>query len=66
MSFNLCNLPPADKAQIEVEEVDKAAAYAVWKERNGHLATAELDSSAFKGHELEAFTKAVRKYRTPR
>jgi|GEM_PF-5784936 len=34
MSFNLCNLPPAEKALIEV---DKAAAYAVWKERNGHL-----------------------------
>lgn len=60
MSFNLCNLPPAEKALIEV---DKAAAYAVWKERNGHLATAELDSSAFKDHELEVFTKALAKYR---
>jgi DNA polymerase-3 subunit theta len=36
---------------------------AVWKERNGHLATAELDSSPFKGHELEVFTKALAKYR---
>lgn len=60
MSFNLCNLPPAEKALIEV---DKAAAYAVWKERNGKLATAELDSSAFKDHELEVFTKALAKYR---
>ncbi|MGL6427997.1 DUF3283 family protein [Aeromonas hydrophila] len=59
MSFNLCNLPPAEKALIEV---DKAAAYAV-KERNGHLATAELDRSAFKDHELEVFTKALAKYR---
>ena len=42
MSFNLCNLPPAEKALIEV---GKAAAYAVWKERNGKLATAELDSN---------------------
>lgn len=60
MSFNLCNLPPAEKALIEV---DKAAAYAVWKERNGKLATAELDSSSFKDHELEVFTKALAKYR---
>ncbi|WP_234704040.1 DUF3283 family protein [Aeromonas caviae] len=30
MSFNLCKLPPAEKALIEV---DKAAAYAVWKEQ---------------------------------
>ena len=61
MSFNRCNLPPAEKALIEV---DKAAAYAVWKERNGKLATAELDSSAFKGHELEVFTQALAKYRS--
>lgn len=60
MSFNLCNLPPAEK---ELIEVDKAAAYALWKERNGHLATAELDSNAFKGYQLEAFTKALAKYR---
>ena len=39
MSFNLCDLPPEEKALIEV---DKAAAYVVWKERNGKLATAEL------------------------
>ncbi|HDZ8929243.1 TPA: DUF3283 family protein [Aeromonas dhakensis] len=60
MSFNLCKLPPAEKALIEV---DKTAAYAVWKERNGKLATAELDSSAFTGHQLEVFTKALAKYR---
>ncbi len=60
MSFNLCDLPPEEKALIEV---DKAAAYAVWKERNGKLATAELDSSAFSDHQLEVFTKALVKYR---
>lgn len=60
MSFNLCDLPREEKALIEV---DKAAAYAVWKERNGKLATAELDSSAFTGHQLEVFTKALVKYR---
>ena len=60
MSFNLCDLPPEEKALIEV---DKAAAYAVWKERNGKLATAELDSSSFIGHQLEVFTKALVKYR---
>ncbi|MBV7413598.1 DUF3283 family protein [Aeromonas sp. sif2433] len=32
MSFNLCSLPPAKKVLIKV---DKAAAYAVWKERIG-------------------------------
>ncbi|MFM4810217.1 hypothetical protein [Aeromonas hydrophila] len=36
---------------------------AVWKERNGKLATAELDSSAFTGHQLEVFTKSLVKYR---
>lgn len=61
MSFNLCDLPREEKALIEV---DKAAAYAVWKERNGKLATAELDCSAFTGHQLEVFTKALAKYRT--
>jgi len=61
MSINLCNLPAE---QQELIEVDKAAAYAVWKERNGKLATAELDSSAFSGHQLEAFTQALTKYRT--
>jgi DNA polymerase III subunit theta len=45
MSFNLCDLLPDDKALIEV---DKAAAYAVWKERNGQLAKAEMDGGAFK------------------
>ena len=60
MSFNLCDLPREEKALIEV---DKAAAYAVWKERNGKLATAELDSSAFTGYQLEVFTKALAKYR---
>ncbi|MBM0439308.1 MULTISPECIES: DUF3283 family protein [Aeromonas] len=35
MSHNLCALP---KEQQERVEVEKAAAYAVWKERNGQLA----------------------------
>ncbi|MGL5307065.1 MAG: DUF3283 family protein [Aeromonas veronii] len=35
MRHNLCALP---KEQQERVEVEKAAAYAVWKERNGQLA----------------------------
>lgn len=31
MSFNLCSLPKEEQEKVEVE---KAAAYAVWKERN--------------------------------
>lgn len=50
MSVNLCDLPPAEKARIEV-----------WKEHNGKLATAELDSSAFTYHQLETLTKAQQK-----
>lgn len=34
MSFNLCSLP---KEQQESIEVEKAAAYAVWKERNPEI-----------------------------
>jgi DNA polymerase III subunit theta len=60
MSFNLCDLLPDDKALIEV---DKAAAYAVWKERNGQLAKAEMDGGAFKDHHMEVFIKALAKYR---
>ena len=41
MSHNLCALP---KEQQERVEVEKAAAYAVWKERNGHLASAESEA----------------------
>ena len=34
------------------------------KNATASTCTAELDSSAFKGHELEAFTQALAKYRT--
>ncbi|WP_429102248.1 DUF3283 family protein [Aeromonas rivipollensis] len=60
MSFNLCDLSPEQK---ELIEVDKAAAYAVWKERNGKLPSAEMGGVAFTGHQLEVFTKALVKYR---
>lgn len=45
MSHNLCALP---KEQQERVEVEKAAAYAVWKERNGYLASAESEASQHK------------------
>ena len=60
MSHNLCDLPPDQK---ELIEVDKAAAYAVGKERNGKLPSAEMDGVAFTGHQLDVFSKALAKYR---
>ncbi|MFZ5381346.1 DUF3283 family protein, partial [Aeromonas hydrophila] len=46
MSHSLCALP---KEQQERVEVEKAAAYAVWKERNGHLASAESEANQHQG-----------------
>ncbi|RKJ87899.1 DUF3283 family protein [Aeromonas veronii] len=53
MSHNLCALP---KEQQERVEVEKAAAYAVWKERNGHLASAESEASLNKGERAAIFS----------
>ena len=43
---NLCALPKEQEARVEVE---KAAAYAVWKERNGHLASAKSEANQHQG-----------------
>lgn len=60
IGHNLCTLP---KEQQERGEVEKAAAYAVWKERNGHLATAESESSLHKGELGSYFLEQVGKYK---
>ena len=60
MSHNLCALP---KEQQERVEVEKAAAYAVWKERNGHLASAESEASLHKGELGSYFLEQVSRYK---
>ncbi|MFM5724505.1 DUF3283 family protein [Aeromonas allosaccharophila] len=60
MSHNLCALP---KEQQERAEVEKAAAYAVWKERNGHLASAESEASLHKGELGSYFLEQVSRYK---
>ncbi|WP_348685748.1 hypothetical protein [Aeromonas bestiarum] len=58
MSHNLCARP---KEQQERVEVEKAAAYAVWTERNGHLASAESEANQHQG-ELGCVPKVVEKW----
>jgi DNA polymerase-3 subunit theta len=60
MSLNLCTLPQEQQEQVEVE---KAAAYAVWKERNGHLANAESEASQHKGELGSYFLEQVSRYK---
>ena len=46
MSHNLCSLLPEQQERVEVE---KAAAYAVWKERNPEIKTpAESEAGNYK------------------
>ncbi|MFM5214634.1 hypothetical protein ACET5Y_20560 [Aeromonas veronii] len=58
MSRNLCALP-----QEQQEQVEKAAAYAVWKERNDHLASAKSEASQHKGELGSYFLEQVGKYK---
>lgn len=60
MSNHLCALP---KEQQERVEVEKAAAYAVWKERNGHLASAKSEASQHKGELSSYFLEQVSRYK---
>ena len=61
MSFNICSLPPE---QQELVEVEKAAAYAVWKERNPDIKTpAESEASNYKGEMQAYFLQQVERYR---
>ncbi|MGN5078460.1 DUF3283 family protein [Aeromonas veronii] len=58
MSHNLCALPKEQQ-----ERVEKAAAYAVWKERNGHLASAESEASQHEGELGSYFLEQVSRYK---
>lgn len=60
ISHDLCALP---KEQQERVEVEKAAAYAVWKESNGHLASAESEASQHQGELNSYFLEQVARYK---
>lgn len=61
MSFNLCNLKPEQQERVEVE---KAAAYAVWKERNPEIKIpAESEAGNYKGEMQAYFLQQVERYR---
>ncbi|GAA4493532.1 DUF3283 family protein [Pseudaeromonas paramecii] len=59
--MNLCDLPEEEQALIET---DKAAAYAVWKERKGDHAKAEEDLKTIPEPLHATFLDAVKKYRS--
>lgn len=58
--FNLSALP---KEEADLIEVDKAAAYAVWKERKGDLAKAEEDIKLVDDKYHTQFLDGLTKYR---
>lgn len=58
--FNLSALPKEAQDLIEVE---KAAAYAVWKERTGALAKAEEDIKSVDDKYHSQFVAGLTKYR---
>lgn len=58
--FNLSALP---KEEQELIEVDKAAAYAVWKERKGDLLKAEEDIKSVDEQYHAQFLAGLTKYR---
>ena len=64
MSFNLCILPKEEQEKVEVE---KAAAYAVWKERNPEIKQpAESEAGNYKGEMQAYFLQQVERYRKVR
>ncbi|MCZ0752568.1 DUF3283 family protein [Aeromonas enteropelogenes] len=61
MSHNLCSLTPEQQERVEVE---KAAAYAVWKEQNPDIKTpAESEASNYQGEMQAYFLQQVERYR---
>lgn len=61
MSFNLCVLPKVEQEKVEIE---KAAAYAVWKERNPEIKVpAESEAGNYKGEMQTYFLQQVERYR---
>lgn len=64
MSFNLCTLSKEEQEKVEVE---KAAAYAVWKERNPEIKQpAESEAGNYKGEMQAYFLQQVERYRKVR
>ncbi|WP_247651389.1 DUF3283 family protein [Aeromonas hydrophila] len=64
MSYNLCSLSKDDQEKVEVE---KAAAYAVWKERNPEIKIpAESEAGNYKGEMQTYFLQQVDRYRKVR
>jgi len=61
MSFNLCTLPKEEQEKVEIE---KAAAYAVWKESNPEIRQpAESEAGNYKGEMQAYFLQQVERYR---
>ena len=61
MSHNLCNSPPDQQERVEVK---KAAAYAIWKERNPEIKTpAESEAGNYKGETQAYFLQQVERNR---
>ncbi len=61
MSFNLCVLP---KDEQEIVEMEKAGAYAVWKERSPEVRQpAESEAGNYKGEMQAYFLQQVECYR---
>ncbi|CAJ1846973.1 DUF3283 family protein [Aeromonas hydrophila] len=64
MSYNLCSLSKDDQEKVEVE---KAASYAVWKERNPEIKIpAESGAGNYKGEMQTYFLQQVDRYRKVR
>ncbi len=60
MTYNICLLPKEDQERIEV---DKAAAYAVFKEKAGEIGSAEMDAINIKPDFLDFFRQRIKSYR---
>ncbi|WP_323943729.1 hypothetical protein [Aeromonas hydrophila] len=60
MSHNLCALPKELQERVEVEQY---RVLAVWKERNGHLTSAESEANQHQGELDRYFLEQVARYK---
>jgi len=63
MGNQVLNLSALPKEEQDLVEVDKAAAYAVWKERKGDLLKAEEDIKSVDEQYRAQFLAGLTKYR---
>ncbi len=63
MGNQVLNLSALPKEEQDLIEVDKAAAYAVWKERKGDLLKAEEDIKSVDEQYHAQFLSGLTKYR---